>query len=56
MNNDLKIENDVLDGIDRRLVQLLTANARTTTADLARQVGMSSPSVADRLRRLGVRL
>jgi len=52
MNNDLKIENDVLDGIDRRLVQLLTANARTTTADLARQVGMSSPSVADRLRRL----
>lgn len=49
---DLKIENDVLDGIDRRLVQLLTANARTTTADLARQVGMSAPSVADRLRRL----
>lgn len=52
MQNDLKNENPVLDGIDRRLVEALTANARTTTADLARQVGMSAPSVADRLRRL----
>jgi len=52
MSENLKIENDPLDGIDRRLVQLLTVNARTTTADLARQVGMSAPSVADRLRRL----
>ncbi|MCD0502391.1 Lrp/AsnC family transcriptional regulator [Bordetella petrii] len=52
MQNDLNIENDVLDGIDRQLVQLLMANARTTAADLARQVGMSAPSVADRLRRL----
>jgi len=52
MQNDLKNESPVLDGIDRRLVQTLSANARTTTADLARQVGMSAPSVADRLRRL----
>jgi Lrp/AsnC family leucine-responsive transcriptional regulator len=52
MQNDLKIESPVLDGIDRRLVETLSANARTTTADLARQVGMSAPSVADRLRRL----
>ncbi|KOF52752.1 MULTISPECIES: Lrp/AsnC family transcriptional regulator [unclassified Achromobacter] len=52
MPENLRNENPVLDGIDRRLVELLTANARTTTADLARQVGMSAPSVADRLRRL----
>ena len=52
MSGDLKIENNILDGIDRRLVQQLTANARTTTADLARKVGMSAPSVTDRLRRL----
>src|SRR3546814_14251115 len=52
MANNLIIENGVLDGSDRRLVHLLTANARTTTADLARQVNMSAPSVADRLRRL----
>ena len=41
MQNDLKNESPVLDGIDRRLVEMLTANARTTTADLARLVGMS---------------
>lgn len=52
MGADLKNEEAVLDGVDRRLVTILAANARTTTADLARQVGMSSPSVADRLRRL----
>ncbi len=52
MQNDLKNESPVLDGIDRRLVEMLSTNARTTTADLARQVGMSAPSVADRMRRL----
>ena len=31
---------------------MLAGNARMTVADLARQVGMSSPSIADRLRRL----
>lgn len=44
MQNDLKNENPVLDGIDRRLVEMLSANTRTTTADLARQVGMSAPA------------
>ena len=52
MPSDLENENHVLDGVDRRLVQALTAQARTSVADLARQVGMSAPSVADRLRRL----
>lgn len=48
----LTIENGDLDGIDRRLLEMLAANARVTTALLARQVGMSAPSVADRVRRL----
>ncbi|MFJ1298895.1 Lrp/AsnC family transcriptional regulator [Pseudomonadota bacterium AL_CKDN230030165-1A_HGKHYDSX7] len=52
MPADLENENHVLDGVDRRLVQALTGHARTSVADLARQVGMSAPSVADRLRRL----
>ncbi|OZI43572.1 AsnC family transcriptional regulator [Bordetella genomosp. 5] len=52
MPSDLENENHILDGIDRRLVQALTDHARTSVADLARQVGMSAPSVADRLRRL----
>ncbi|OZI35213.1 AsnC family transcriptional regulator [Bordetella genomosp. 1] len=52
MSAGLENEDPVLDGIDRRLVQALTGHARTSVADLARQVGMSAPSVADRLRRL----
>ncbi|WP_459618650.1 Lrp/AsnC family transcriptional regulator [Bordetella sp. 2513F-2] len=48
----LSNETSPLDAIDRRLVTLLASHARTTVADLARQVGMSAPSVADRLRRL----
>lgn len=52
MSAGLENENPILDGIDRRLVQALTGHARTSVADLARQVGMSAPSVADRLRRL----
>lgn len=41
-----------LDAIDQRILDILIANARTTTAELARQVGLSSPSVAERVRRL----
>ncbi|WP_019645880.1 Lrp/AsnC family transcriptional regulator [Novispirillum itersonii] len=40
------------DDIDRRLLTLLTANARLPLKELAAQVGLSSPSVSDRLRRL----
>jgi Lrp/AsnC family leucine-responsive transcriptional regulator len=52
MASDLNPKEGGLDAVDRRLIRLLAANARVTVADLARQVGMSSPSVADRLRRL----
>jgi Lrp/AsnC family leucine-responsive transcriptional regulator len=52
MASDLNLKEGGLDAVDRRLIRLLAANARVTVADLARQVGMSSPSVADRLRRL----
>jgi Lrp/AsnC family leucine-responsive transcriptional regulator len=52
MRNDLNLPAPGVDGVDQRLITLLSGNARMTVADLARQVGMSSPSVADRLRRL----
>lgn len=48
----LRFENGDVDAVDVRLLGLLAANARTSTAELARAVGMSSPSVAERLRRL----
>ena len=48
----LAIENDPLDKTDRRIITALLENARTSNAELARLVGLSAPSVADRIRRL----
>jgi Lrp/AsnC family leucine-responsive transcriptional regulator len=41
-----------VDDIDRQLVTTLMADARTSFADLARQVGLSAPSVQERVRKL----
>lgn len=42
----------MLDAFDRRIVELLGQDARISLKTLAREVGLSSPSVSDRLRRL----
>jgi Lrp/AsnC family leucine-responsive transcriptional regulator len=49
---DLRSNDSGLDGVDAKLLHLLEANGRTSIADLARAVGMSAPSVAERLKRL----
>lgn len=41
-----------LDDIDRQLIELLQDNSRTSQHDLAQAVGLSSPAVGDRLRKL----
>lgn len=41
-----------LDAVDRAILTALRANARIPYADLARSVGLSGPSVGDRVRRL----
>jgi Lrp/AsnC family transcriptional regulator, leucine-responsive regulatory protein len=41
-----------MDEIDGRLVAALRANARASYAELGREVGLSGPSVADRVQRL----
>lgn len=41
-----------LDGTDVKLIELLYDNARTPIAELARAVGMTAPSVNERLKRL----
>ncbi len=41
-----------LDDVDRRLVEALRANGRAPYAELGRLVGMSGPSVQERVRRL----
>ncbi|WP_326595111.1 Lrp/AsnC family transcriptional regulator [Streptomyces sp. NBC_01803] len=40
------------DRVDRELIRLLQESGRMTLAELARHVGMSSPGVSERLRRL----
>ncbi|ANL38813.1 MULTISPECIES: Lrp/AsnC family transcriptional regulator [Rhizobium] len=46
--------NDVqpLDEIDQAILEALAGNARISLKELAQQVGLSSPSAAERLRRL----
>jgi Lrp/AsnC family leucine-responsive transcriptional regulator len=48
----LRYENGGLDATDLKLLVALVADARTSIADLARRVGLSSPSVSERIRRL----
>jgi Lrp/AsnC family leucine-responsive transcriptional regulator len=48
----LRYENGALDGIDVRILDALVADARISVADLARAVGLSPPSVSERMKRL----
>jgi Lrp/AsnC family transcriptional regulator, leucine-responsive regulatory protein len=41
-----------MDGLDIKLIDLLVLNSRTSLKDLSVATGLSSPSVADRIRRL----
>ena len=52
MPNNRRVEIIDLDETDRRLIEALDRNSRTSTADLARLVGLSPQSTADRVRRL----
>ncbi|WP_027860269.1 Lrp/AsnC family transcriptional regulator [Marmoricola sp. URHB0036] len=45
-------ENSGIDATNRRVLAELAENPRLSTADLARRIGMSSPSVRERVRRL----
>ncbi len=48
----LGYENGRLDKVDETILTALVENGRTTTAELARKVKLSSPSVAERVKRL----
>ncbi|SBS40053.1 HTH-type transcriptional regulator LrpC [Marinomonas spartinae] len=52
MRNNLKKEKSILDGIDSKLIEELYTNTRTPVTELARAVGMTAPSVNERLKRL----
>jgi Lrp/AsnC family transcriptional regulator, leucine-responsive regulatory protein len=42
----------MIDAIDQRIIEALADNARLSIKELAQQVGLSSPSASERLRRL----
>lgn len=48
----LNYENGALDSIDVTILEMLVSNARVTTAQMARAVGLSAPTVAERVKRL----
>ncbi len=52
MRKRLQVPEIALDEIDTRLLRILHEDPRTSVADIARQLSMSSPSVSERLRRL----
>lgn len=41
-----------IDAIDRAIIASLTANGRITVRELAEQIGLSSPSITERIRKL----
>jgi len=48
----LTSRNGGIDAIDAQILKALFDNARITTAELARRVGLSSPSTGERIKRL----
>jgi Lrp/AsnC family leucine-responsive transcriptional regulator len=48
----LRYENGDIDAVDMTLLGALGADARTSTAALARLVGLSPPSVSERVKRM----
>ena len=48
----LRNENPDLDVVDLKILRILAEDARTSVAEIARSVGMSAPSVSERIRRL----
>ena len=48
----LRYEDGPPDAVDARLLKAVAEDARTSVAELARLVGLSAPSVSERLKRL----
>lgn len=48
----LNYKNGQLDAMDEKILRVLVENARISNANLSRSVGLSPPSVAERVKRL----
>jgi len=43
---------EIIDNIDKKLINMLISNSRTSYADMAKEVDLSSPSVIERIKKL----
>lgn len=50
--NNLSSKVGAIDALDGRILEVLFENARVSIAELARRIGLSSPSTAERVKRL----
>jgi Lrp/AsnC family leucine-responsive transcriptional regulator len=50
--SDLHNDGELLDAVNQQVLAILTGDARISTAELARQVGMSAPAIRERIDRL----
>jgi len=50
--NRLRYQNGHMDAIDGEILEALSRDARVSVAELARLVGLSAPSVSERIKRL----
>lgn len=48
----LRYENGDIDRIDRRIIEILSENARISLAELARLLDLSAPTISERIKRL----
>jgi Lrp/AsnC family leucine-responsive transcriptional regulator len=48
----LRYENGGIDPVDAKILRALARDARTSTAELSRTIGLSAPSVSERVKRL----
>ena len=51
-NSQNAFDERLLDGVNRQILRELQSDARLSIAELGRRVGLSAPSVADRVQRL----
>ena len=47
-----RFKSSTLDNVDRKIIELLLVDARTSTTALAKSVNLSAPSVSERIQRL----
>jgi DNA-binding Lrp family transcriptional regulator len=51
-NNKMKFSSERLDGIDKKMLEMLLGDSRTPLSHISREVGISSPAIRERINKL----